>query len=62
MGGKVQIEISIVPIDAFGLSLAGLDLYLGIESLQTVEAATWQSFADLDDSWHVLIDVFLVGY
>ena len=57
-----RIEMGIVPIGAFGLSLAGVDLYFAIESLQVVEATTWQSFTGVAGSWRVLSDVFLVGF
>ncbi len=57
-----RIEMGIVPIGAFGLSLAGVDLYFAIESLQVVEATTWQSFTGVAGSWRVLLDIFLVGF
>ena len=57
-----RVEMGIVPIGAFGLSLAGVDLYFAIGSLQVVEATTWQSFTGVEGSWRVLIDVFLIGF
>jgi len=57
-----RVEMGIVPIGAFGLSLAGVDLYFAIGSLQVVEGVSWQSFASVDGSWRVLFDVFLIGF
>jgi len=57
-----RIEMGIVPIGAFGLSLAGIDLYFAIGSVQVVEAASWQAFTSVQGSWRVLIDIFFVGF
>lgn len=57
-----RVEMGIVPIGAFGLSLAGVDLYFAIGSLQVVEGVSWQTFASVDGSWRVLFDVFLIGF
>ncbi len=57
-----RIEMGIVPIGAFGLSLAGMDLYFAIQSMQVAETASWQSFTFMPGSWRVLIDIFMVGF
>ena len=59
-GGR--IEIGIVPIGAFGLSFAGIDLYFAIGALEVANRYEWLAFLSVPGSPRLLIDFALIGF
>ena len=57
-----RIEIGIVPVGAFGLSFAGIDLYFAIDALQVTERVEWLAFLSVDGVVRLLIDFGLIGF
>ncbi len=57
-----KIEIGIVPVGAFGLSFAGIDLYFAINALDASVAREWLAFLNADGALRVLLDMGLVGF
>ena len=58
-GGRV--EIGLVPVGAFLLSAAGLDLYFAIGAIDAGEQRTWLDFLGASGAWRVLLDLTLIG-
>ena len=56
-----KIEIGIVPVGAFGLSLAGIDLFFAIQAVDASEARNWIGFVQAPGGARVLLDVAGVG-
>ena len=58
-----KIEIGIVPVGAFGLSLAGIDAYFAIAGLSIGAASVdWLAFLELAGAWRLLLDFALLGF
>ncbi|MFT7654827.1 MAG: 1-acyl-sn-glycerol-3-phosphate acyltransferase [Candidatus Azotimanducaceae bacterium] len=57
-----RIEIGIVPVGAFGLSLAGIDVYFAIEAFQAPHSLSWLAFLNEPGAFRILIDFGLVGF
>ncbi|MCZ6853439.1 MAG: MFS transporter, partial [Gammaproteobacteria bacterium] len=59
-----KIEIGLVPFGAFGLSVAGVDLYFAINGMgasQGVDVLDWVAFLAADGSLRVLLDMGFIG-
>ncbi len=57
-----KIEIGIVPLGAFGLSLAGVDLYFAMAALQHTNEIGWLAFLAATGTTRLLIDFGFVGF
>ena len=57
-----KIEIGIVPIGAFGLTFAGIDLYFAIGSIEAAAEMNWLQFLAASGTTRLLIDFGLVGF
>ena len=56
-----KIEIGLVPFGALGLSLAGVDLYFAIQSIEPGAEQGMLAFLSTPTTPRLLIDVFLLG-
>ena len=56
-----RVEVGLVPIGAFGLSLFGYDLYLANSASGLEPIYNWSSFLEQPNAWRVLIDAALIG-
>jgi 1-acyl-sn-glycerol-3-phosphate acyltransferase len=57
-----RIEIGIVPVGAFGMSFAGIDLYFAMNELAPHNTVAWLGFLGLDGVVRLLVDFALVGF
>ena len=57
-----KVEIGIVPLGAFGLSAAGLDLFFALTHFDSSLRVEWLAFLQAPGSFRVLIDFGLIGF
>jgi 1-acyl-sn-glycerol-3-phosphate acyltransferase len=61
MSGQ-RVEIGLVPLGAFGLTLFALDLYLrGSVGTDTLAPRNWLAFVQASSSWRIMLDLTLIG-
>ncbi|MCW9000463.1 MAG: MFS transporter [Kangiellaceae bacterium] len=56
-----RVEVGLVPIGAFGLSLFGYDLYLANSASGLEPLYNWSAFLEQANAWRILIDAALIG-
>lgn len=57
-----RLEIGIVPIGAFGLSFAGVDLYFAIDAIPRGAEVQWLAFLTQPGTPRFLLDLGLIGF
>jgi 1-acyl-sn-glycerol-3-phosphate acyltransferase len=60
LSGK-RVEIGLVPVGAFGLTVFGVDLYFARHGISPVQNLTWQAFIHGAGNWRVMLDLTLLG-
>jgi 1-acyl-sn-glycerol-3-phosphate acyltransferase len=60
LSGK-RVEIGLVPVGAFGLTVFGVDLYFARHGISPVQNLTWQVFMHGAGNWRVMLDLTLLG-
>jgi len=60
LSGK-RVEIGLVPVGAFGLTVFGVDLYFARHGISPVQNLTWQVFMHGAGNWRVMLDLALLG-
>lgn len=60
LSGK-RVEIGLVPVGAFGLTVFGVDLYFARHGISPVQNLTWQAFMHGAGNWRVMLDLALLG-
>ena len=60
LSGK-RVEIGLVPVGAFGLTVFGVDLYFARHGISPVQNLSWQSFMHGPGNWRVMLDLALLG-
>ena len=60
MSGK-RVEIGLVPLGAFGLTVFGVDLYFARHGIASVRGVDWLTFLHTAGSWRVVLDLTLIG-
>ncbi|GFZ87000.1 MFS transporter [Dyella caseinilytica] len=61
MSGR-RVEIGLVPLGAFGLTVFALDLYLrGPAVLDGHASRNWMAFLQASSSWRIVLDLTLIG-
>ncbi|HEY9132950.1 MAG TPA: MFS transporter [Dyella sp.] len=60
LSGK-RVEIGLVPVGAFGLTVFGVDLYLARHGISPIQNQSWQVFAGGAGNWRVMLDLTLIG-
>ncbi|MBA2080063.1 MFS transporter [Rhodanobacter sp. PCA2] len=56
-----RVEIGLVPLGAFGLTVFGVDLYFARHGLASVRGLDWLGFLHTPGSWRVVLDLTLIG-
>jgi 1-acyl-sn-glycerol-3-phosphate acyltransferase len=56
-----RLEIGLVPLGSFGLTLFGIDLYFATPALPSPTPLSWATFAVSPGGWRVLADLTLIG-
>lgn len=60
MSGR-RVEVGLVPLGAFGLTVFGVDLYFARSGLAEVHGVDWKTFLLAAGSWRIALDLTLVG-
>ena len=60
LSGK-RVEIGLVPVGAFGLTVFGVDLYFARHGISPVQNLSWQMFMHGAGNWRVMLDLALIG-
>jgi len=60
MSGR-RVEVGLVPLGAFGLTVFGVDLYFARSGLATLHGLDWTAFLSSAGSWRIALDLTLVG-
>ena len=60
LSGK-RVEIGLVPLGAFGLTVFGMDLYFARHGMASVRGLDWLTFLHGAGSWRVALDLALIG-
>jgi 1-acyl-sn-glycerol-3-phosphate acyltransferase len=60
LSGK-RVEIGLVPLGAFGLTVFGVDLYLARHGMASVRGLDWLTFLHGAGSWRIALDLTLIG-
>jgi 1-acyl-sn-glycerol-3-phosphate acyltransferase len=60
MSGK-RVEIGLVPLGAFGLTVFGVDLYFARHGVALAQGLDWLAFLRGAGSWRVALDLTLIG-
>lgn len=60
MSGK-RVEIGLVPLGAFGLTVFGLDLFFARPALAAVQGLDWLGFLHAAGSWRIVFDLTMIG-
>ena len=60
LSGK-RVEIGLVPVGAFGLTVFGIDLYFARHGISSVQNLSWQDFMHGAGNWRVMLDLALLG-
>lgn len=56
-----RVEIGLVPLGAFGLTVFGVDLYFARHGLAPVRGQDWLGFLHGAGSWRIVLDLTLIG-
>ena len=56
-----RVEIGLVPLGAFGLTVFGVDLYFARHGVAAVHGLDWLAFLRGAGSWRVALDLTLIG-
>jgi 1-acyl-sn-glycerol-3-phosphate acyltransferase len=56
-----RVEIGLVPLGAFGLTVFGADLYFATPAQLAVHGQNWWAFLRAAGSWRVALDLTLIG-
>ena len=56
-----RVEIGLVPMGAFGLTVFGVDLYLARHGAATMHGLDWLAFLRGTGNWRVMLDLALIG-
>lgn len=57
-----RIEIGLVPVGAFGVSVFGIDFFFAVESIKATESRGLLEFLSASGSLRVLIDMAFIGF
>ncbi|MFC4763235.1 MFS transporter [Dyella koreensis] len=60
MSGR-RVEVGLVPLGAFGLTIFGIDLYLARSGLAAMHGMDWLAFLHGVGSWRISLDLTLIG-
>jgi 1-acyl-sn-glycerol-3-phosphate acyltransferase len=60
LSGK-RVEIGLVPLGAFGLTVFGVDLYLARHGLAVTRGLDWLAFLHGAGSWRIVLDLTAIG-
>ncbi|MEV8520877.1 MFS transporter [Dyella marensis] len=60
MSGR-RVEVGLVPLGAFGLTVFGVDLYFARSGLAAMHGLDWTAFLHSPGSWRIALDLTLVG-
>lgn len=60
LSGK-RVEIGLVPLGAFGLTVFGVDLYFARHGMASVRGLDWLTFLHGAGSWRIALDLTLIG-
>jgi 1-acyl-sn-glycerol-3-phosphate acyltransferase len=60
LSGK-RVEIGLVPVGAFGLTVFGVDLYFARHGISPVQNLSWRMFMHGAGNWRVMLDLALIG-
>ncbi|KQX97776.1 glycerol acyltransferase [Rhodanobacter sp. Root480] len=60
LSGK-RVEIGLVPLGAFGLTVFGVDLYFARHGMAAVRGVDWLTFLHGAGSWRIALDLTLIG-
>ncbi|TAL84962.1 MAG: MFS transporter [Rhodanobacter sp.] len=60
MSGK-RVEIGLVPLGAFGLTVFGVDLYFARHGMAAVRGLDWLAFLQGAGNWRIAFDLTLIG-
>ncbi|MBT2119516.1 MFS transporter [Dyella sp. LX-66] len=60
MSGR-RVEVGLVPLGAFGLTVFGVDLYFARSGLALTHGLDWTAFLHSPGSWRIALDLTLVG-
>ncbi|EIL88143.1 fatty acid permease / acyltransferase fusion protein [Rhodanobacter fulvus Jip2] len=60
LSGK-RVEIGLVPLGAFGLTVFGVDLYLARHGMAAMRGVDWLTFLHGAGSWRIALDLTLIG-
>ncbi|GAA0683403.1 MFS transporter [Dyella marensis] len=60
MSGR-RVEVGLVPLGAFGLTVFGVDLYFARSGLAPMHGLDWTAFLHSPGSWRIALDLTLVG-
>jgi len=60
MSGR-RVEVGLVPLGAFGLTVFGVDLYFARSGLALLHGLDWTMFLRSPGSWRIALDLTLVG-
>ena len=60
MSGK-RVEIGLVPLGAFGLTVFGIDLFLARSGAAATRGLDWLAFLHAAGSWRIVFDLILIG-
>ncbi|WP_395120641.1 MFS transporter [Rhodanobacter sp. FW102-FHT14D06] len=60
LSGK-RVEIGLVPLGAFGLTVFGIDLYLARHGLAATRGLDWLAFLHGAGSWRTVLDLTAIG-
>lgn len=60
MSGR-RVEVGIVPLGAFGLSMFGVDLYFARSGVSSLHGLDWLAFLTSQGSWRIVMDLTMIG-
>lgn len=60
MSGR-RVEVGLVPLGAFGLTIFGVDLFMARSELASAHALNWIAFLAAPGSWRIALDLTLIG-
>jgi 1-acyl-sn-glycerol-3-phosphate acyltransferase len=58
---RKRVEIGLVPMGAFGLTVFAIDLYFARPSVAPGAALTWSAFLSVPGAWRAALDLTLIG-
>ncbi len=56
-----RVEIGLVPLGAFGLTVFGVDLYFARHGISATRGLDWLAFLHGAGSWRIVLDLTLIG-